>query len=228
MKHLRIGSKGKDVEVLQHNLSRAGYLTKVDGDFGPVTHLNLVHFQMDHSLENDGIYGPITREVLMDKVAQHSQVPFPTPVSPSETPWMDWLARNMGEKEIPGNRANQFIVDLFRYTSLWGNPLALSDETAWCAATACAALEKNGYNSPKSAWAAHFDTFGEKLTEPKFGAIITVKTNSGSKRHVTFFVKKDANGNFVCRGGNQANMLKESTYNKDLIVEIRWPTKKKI
>lgn len=223
-----MGSKGSDVEKLQHNLSKVGYLTKVDGDFGPITHLNLIHFQMDHSLLNDGIYGPITYRVLTEKVDLLSQLPLPVPVSPSETPWMDWLERNMGEKEISGSRANQFIVDLFRYTSLWGNPLALSDETAWCAACACAALEKNGYNSPNSAWAAHFDTFGEKLTEPKFGAIITVKTNSGSKRHVTFFVKKDATGNYICRGGNQANMLKESTYNKDLIAEIRWPTKKTI
>ena len=129
---------------------------------------------------------------------------------------MDWLERNKGQKEIPGHEANPFIVDLFRYTSLWGNDLSLSDETAWCAALACAALEKNGYMSPRSAAASAFKNFGVEC-EMKYGAILTFNWGGGGKDvelidHVSFYSGKDVKGRIKCLGGNQSNTLRDSYF----------------
>ena len=216
--------KGEEVKQLQHDLTRLGYWTKIDGDFGPKTHNSLVDFQHDNSLMNDGIYGPITAGVMNQRIAAIEVGNYPTPVSAGQTPWLDWLERNEGEKEIKGIKANPFIIDLFRYTSLKDHPLAQSDETAWCAACMCAALSKNGYQSPNSAAAASFDTYGEKSVLRR-GAILTFPTNTGSHRHVTCFTGEEKNGLVECIGGNQGNKLKRSWYKKEDIEACRWPIK---
>ncbi len=222
---LKRGMTGPSVEGLQTNLTRVGYLTKIDGDFGDKTEANLMSFQYDNSLKVDGIYGNVTEKVMAQKILGVSNN-APTPVSNSETPWMDWVIRNKGQKEISGTRANPFIVDLFRYTSLSGHKLATSDETAWCAALVCAALEKNGYDSPRSASAASFDLYGTE-SELKYGAILTLKRHGGSGRHVTFYAGTDFQGRLKCIGGNQSDSLKESVFGRDGLVAVRWPVKRK-
>jgi uncharacterized protein (TIGR02594 family) len=214
--------------MMQGWLTRLGYLTTIDGIFGKQTKKNLMAFQRDNSLEEDGKYGPITHEIMRQKIAALPKNNEPSPVDDGPTPWMSWLEANVGEKEIWGHKANPFITELFRYTSLKNHPLATSDETAWCAALACAALEKNGYSSPHSASAKSFDTYGTKLSEPKYGAILTFRREGGSGRHVTFYVGTDINGNLLCIGGNQSNMLRESLYSPSKLVEIRWPIKKQL
>lgn len=222
---LRRGDKGDEVGELQHRLGLLGYLTRIDKDFDAKTEANLMSFQFDNSLKVDGIYGPLTQAVISQKLRDSRKEIDPTPVSNSETPWMDWLVRNEGQSEISGSKANPFIVDLFRYTSLRNHPLSTSDETAWCAALACAALEKNGYKSPDSASAASFDSYGTEC-ELKYGAILTFRRKGGSGRHVTFYYGEVINGKIKCLGGNQSNSLKKSTYSKSDLVSIRWPQKK--
>lgn len=138
---------------------------------------------------------------------------------------MNWLWDNIGQAEISGGVANSFITDTFNYTTLKNHPLSLSDETAWCAALTCAALEKNGYLSTHSASAASYDTYGE-TSELVYGAIITLKRDGGSGRHVTFYVDTASTGHLYCIGGNQRNALRMSTYNMSDLRAIRWPMKK--
>jgi peptidoglycan hydrolase-like protein with peptidoglycan-binding domain len=52
---LRQGMQGDDVKVLQDYLTRAGYPTTVDGDFGPATAQSVQSFQSDHGLTPDGV-----------------------------------------------------------------------------------------------------------------------------------------------------------------------------
>ncbi len=61
---LRLGSEGARVRELQHLLVRAGHTLKIDGDFGPATHLAVREFQMANGLEVDGVAGPETMRVL--------------------------------------------------------------------------------------------------------------------------------------------------------------------
>ncbi len=52
---LRQGMTGHDVRVLQDFLTRAGYPTTVDGQFGSTTRQHVVSFQRAHSLKADGV-----------------------------------------------------------------------------------------------------------------------------------------------------------------------------
>ena len=57
---LRLGSKGARVRALQTELSRVGYATAVDGDYGPTTRRQVGAFQLDHELQPTGEADPET------------------------------------------------------------------------------------------------------------------------------------------------------------------------
>lgn len=64
---LRKGSKGANVKVLQEKLIQLGYDVGpdgADGDFGDNTAKALMQFQQEHDLEVDGVFGPLTFEVM--------------------------------------------------------------------------------------------------------------------------------------------------------------------
>ncbi len=63
---LKLGSKGKTVEVLQRALAGKGYnVVVIDGDFGSVTDREVRKYQTDKKLFVDGICGPQTWEAIM-------------------------------------------------------------------------------------------------------------------------------------------------------------------
>lgn len=67
MKILRKGSRGDEVEVLQHLLNVEGHKVTIDGDFGPKTEVAVKAFQKAHAEEcgeADGIVGPRTWAAL--------------------------------------------------------------------------------------------------------------------------------------------------------------------
>lgn len=63
---IKKGDKGADVELMQARLAAKGYLRRneVDGDFGVITLGALLAFQLEHSLDVDGICGPKTQAAL--------------------------------------------------------------------------------------------------------------------------------------------------------------------
>lgn len=72
MNTLKKGSKGDEVEVLQHLLNVEGVKVTIDGDFGPKTETAVKVFQMAKGLVNDGIVGPATWKALGVKVENTS------------------------------------------------------------------------------------------------------------------------------------------------------------
>lgn len=63
---LKLGSKGKTVEVLQRALAGKGYnVVVIDGDFGSVTDREVRKYQTDNKLFVDGICGPQTWEAIL-------------------------------------------------------------------------------------------------------------------------------------------------------------------
>lgn len=62
---LKLGCTGDDVRWLQAALNLLGYPLEIDGDFGSLTRGAVIGFQTDHSLDPDGICGPITRTAII-------------------------------------------------------------------------------------------------------------------------------------------------------------------
>lgn len=63
--NLSIGDSGKDVREIQEALSGRGFDILPDGIFGPITRAMVMDFQARHGLKPvDGIVGPKTREAL--------------------------------------------------------------------------------------------------------------------------------------------------------------------
>lgn len=198
---------------IQQRLNIHGFAVTVDGEFGPKTKAAVKAFQGFMGLPADGEVGPVTAKWLK---ADPVKVERPS----GDAPWMKWVEANIGQKEISGSKHNPFIVDLFKYTTYKTS----TDETPWCAAFVCAALEKAGYKSTRSAAAASFDKYGTR-SDLKYGAILTFHRSGGSGRHVTFFHSFDKNGDIIALGGNQSDQLKKSVYPKSRLVACRWPVK---
>jgi peptidoglycan hydrolase-like protein with peptidoglycan-binding domain len=67
---LREGMHGHDVRVLQDFLTRAGYPTTVDGDFGPATKQSVVQFQQAQHFKPNGVVTIPVEKRLRQVVAQ--------------------------------------------------------------------------------------------------------------------------------------------------------------
>ncbi len=72
---LREGMTGHDVRVLQDFLTRAGFPTTVDGQFGPATTNNVIAFQRAHHLNPDGVVTFDVSHALRAAVAATSTAP---------------------------------------------------------------------------------------------------------------------------------------------------------
>lgn len=130
--------------------------------------------------------------------------------------------------EVPGVEAHPTILSFFNYTTLKGNALALSDETAWCSAFICAMMEQCGIKSTRSAAARSWLGWGEKCTPLQLGAIVVVRRldpKNPKAAHVGMFAGiPDANKRgFALLGGNQRNRVCTKLYNFDDIIDARWP-----
>ena len=163
-------------------------------------------------------------KALFAPIPESQPVPVDKPVDPDKgMPWMGFMRAHLGETEIAGDKANPFIVALFKHTTYKTN----SDETPWCAATVCAALEETGFSSPKSAAAISFKNYGAPC-ELQPGCIVVIEHSNG-KHHVTFCNNVISPKLVRCLGGNQSNSLKLTTYTiaegYDKIIATRWPTK---
>ncbi len=61
---LKSATPGTTTKWLQETLTRLGYPTAADGDYGPQTHASIKKFQKDHKLTIDGWSGPNTTAML--------------------------------------------------------------------------------------------------------------------------------------------------------------------
>lgn len=212
---LKIGMTGVAIENLQKNLNQLGAKLLVDGEFGPKTQAAVLKFQSDHNLKTDGVVGPVTQSVLAQSLI--GQI---APPQIGETPWMKWMRSHLGEKEIAGLRQNNpFIVALFKHTTYKTD----TDETPWCAACVCTALEENGFKSTHNAAAISYKDYGTPCDLIP-GCIVVMQHPNGG-HHVTFLDHIVDGKTFAALGGNQSDMIKVSVYNRSEIIATRWPVK---
>ena len=134
--------------------------------------------------------------------------------------WLREAWREFGQAEKPGARANPRIVALFRDA---GHPKVTRDEMAWCAAYVGACLERAGIPSTRSLMARSYRAWGERLAEPRIGAIaVFSRGRDPALGHVGFWLG-EADGDVVLLGGNQGNAVSVGRYPKSRLLDVRWP-----
>lgn len=130
-------------------------------------------------------------------------------------PWMRHAFAELGEKEIPGAKANPKILSYFQSARFWGTDDS-GGQNAWCASFVSWVMDQSDYESPKAAFRARsWASFGKALSEPVFGAI-GVKSRRGGG-HVAFVVGKSEDGkDLFMLGGNQSDEVNISCYPRDV------------
>lgn len=131
-----------------------------------------------------------------------------------------------GILEVPGAAAHPTILSFFNYTTLKGTKLALTDETAWCSAFACACMEQTGIRSSHSAAARSWLTWGDELAAPKLGCIVVCKRvdpKNTAAAHVGFYAGHRSDDRFLLLGGNQSNRVCTKAEPYSNVLGYRWP-----
>jgi uncharacterized protein (TIGR02594 family) len=138
-----------------------------------------------------------------------------------EPKWLTLARAEIGTHEIAGEHDNPKII---RYYADAGHPEIKHDETAWCAAFACAMLQRAGENSPKTLSAREFVRWGKKLDKPKLGCICVFSRGDprSYQGHVGFYVGEE-DGNILLLGGNQGDAASIAQHSKNNLLGYRWP-----
>ena len=118
--------------------------------------------------------------------------------------WMDIAWKQQGQKEVPGAAANPEIV---KYFADAGHPEVHSDEVSWCAAFACAMLERAGIRSPRTLLARDFLSFGTSVDTARVGAIAVFSRPPNPIHGHVGFVAGETPDAIVLLGGNQSNAV---------------------
>jgi uncharacterized protein (TIGR02594 family) len=134
--------------------------------------------------------------------------------------WMDWAWREQGQHEIGGQQANPAIVQYFAEA---GYPEVTSDEVSWCAAFACAMLERAGIRSPRTLRARDFLSFGTPIATPRVGAIAVFSRPPDPAHGHVGFVTGDTDTHIVLLGGNQQDAVSTIHMPKERLLGLRWP-----
>lgn len=141
----------------------------------------------------------------------------------SKTPWYDIARKEIGVKEIKGSKHNPRILEYHQETTL----KATTDEVPWCASFVCWCLHMAGLRSTRSAAARSFlklpDSTIIKLSAAVTGDIVILKRGTSSwQGHVGFYVSHTST-HVKLVGGNQSDMVNESSYRVSDLLGIRRP-----
>jgi uncharacterized protein (TIGR02594 family) len=146
-------------------------------------------------------------------------------------PWHLTIARGLiGQREIPGPRHNQVLMDLFDDAAGWLGTKVTNDEDAWCGGFVAGCLARAGLDKPPRgfvgvrarAWADYGANLRASHVAP--GAIVSLwRGNPNSPfGHVGFYVGED-NDHYHLLGGNQSNAVNVQRFPKARVLAIRWP-----
>lgn len=138
-------------------------------------------------------------------------------------PWLDYLVRHIGLREIPGPVHERKIVE-------WGRDAGISwwnnDEDAWCAVAVNGALVNSGYPSTKSALARSFTKYGTRLDKPIRGAVVVFPRGKNPLYgHVGIVEDVFDDGTMSVISGNMSNRVKRATFRIASLLPdgVRWP-----
>ena len=137
-------------------------------------------------------------------------------------PWMAIARSKLGIHEIPGPKANTFIVECLKSTTL-GYPDNQADETPWCSAFANRVMQLAGYEGTGSAWARSWLEWGREPTDEEVGAgVVVVLARGPNAGHVGFLEDWD-DDRVKLLGGNQGDAVSCAWFPMDRVLGWRIP-----
>lgn len=147
--------------------------------------------------------------------------------------WLTWARGEIGTREVVGAKHNARVV---AYWDIGKVELDVNDdETPWCAAFACAAIESAGYRSPRTGRARGFepgvrclicDPFTDAETHQvtnTLGAIVVLSSDRGPASGHVGFLEAMSPGRVHLLGGNQGNQVSIASFPADRVVHVLWP-----
>lgn len=136
--------------------------------------------------------------------------------------WLSWARTEIGVREIVGAQHNPRVVD---YWSIGRVPLQVNDdETSWCAAFVCAAIEAAGTRSARTPRARGFaDSPHTVPCDARLGAIVVLSSSRGAASGHVGFLTGIGNGQLILLGGNQGDRVCEAPFSSTKLVALRWP-----
>ena len=136
--------------------------------------------------------------------------------------WVDYARTLIGTKEIKGRRHNKRIVGFWKSIS---RPYR-DDEVPWCGGFVGHVMKQFMLKIPKGPEGArNWLKFGVKLEEPIPGCVVVFwrGKKNGWAGHVAIVTGVTPEGNLMCVGGNQADMVSEVPFSKLRVLGYRWP-----
>lgn len=134
--------------------------------------------------------------------------------------WIDVARKEIGTREVAGERDNPRIVQYHAVTRAGSAP----DEVPWCSSFVCWCFEQVGIRSTRSKSASSWRTWGQPCGfEP--GAVVVFGKNDPDAKgtgHVAFLMGIDGDDVLVL-GGNQGNRVCMAWRKKDAVVACRAP-----
>lgn len=225
---LKAGCSGLDVirlqQLLNQRLSPSPSL-EVSGTFEEETLKAVKRFQQEQGLGADGVVGSKTWAAL-----ETARAPSLAPTPGAHPPWMEIAMREQGQAEVAGaGQHNPRILEYHQATSL----CATDDETPWCSSFVNWVMVQSSQTNTRNALASSWLAWGQKLTEPRYGAITVIRsksaagnaaTGSSTGYHVGFLVEQTDKLVRIL-GGNQSDSVKISGFSleKYTLEGYRWP-----
>ena len=137
-------------------------------------------------------------------------------------PWLTWARGEIGTRETVGTQHNPRVLDYWKI-----GKVALSvndDETPWCAAFVCAALEAAGIRSPRTPRARGFASGATVAPcDARLGAIVVLSSDRGAASGHVGILTGIGNGTLTLLGGNQGNRVCEAPFSASKLVSLVWP-----
>lgn len=133
--------------------------------------------------------------------------------------WIREAFKHDGLPEIKGGTHASEIVQFWKDIKRGG---IKDDETPWCAAFVGAMLERVGIRSSRFESAKSYLQWGQNLSTPVVGCIVVFSRSGGG--HVGFVLGKDAQGNILVWGGNQADAVNLRAFPVSRVTGYRWPS----
>ncbi|TCP23788.1 3D (Asp-Asp-Asp) domain-containing protein [Scopulibacillus darangshiensis] len=132
---MRQGDKGHGVEGVQDDLKDLGYYKgNLDGIFGPLTRLSVLHFQKSNELKMDGIVGPKTYYALHDDPVAAEEAKATRKKSTEKRP-VTTTNKKTTKKTVSRGKSSNTVKELF---------VSATGYTANCAG--CSGITATGIN----------------------------------------------------------------------------------